>query len=111
VLFGASEGVDREVLRPNRGWSDAEWDSAADRLAGRGLLDDAGVTPAGRELRRTIEAGTDRLAARPYRGLEAADLRILLEKLGAATDALLATGVIPFPNPIGLPSADGAARR
>ncbi|HVB93343.1 MAG TPA: hypothetical protein VND67_03410 [Acidimicrobiales bacterium] len=107
ALFAASEGIDSEVLRQNRGWSDGDWAAASDRLTGRGLLEDRAITPAGRELRRTIEVGTDRLAAGPYRILDADDVRLLSDQLGSAADVLLASGVIPFPNPIGLPPPVG----
>lgn len=103
ALFAASEGIDREVLRRNRGWSEGDWASASDRLRARGLLGDRGVTSAGRQLRRTVEEGTDRLAARPYQVLDPDELGILTGRLGTAAEALLASGVIPFPNPIGLP--------
>lgn len=107
ALFAASEGMDSELLRQNRGWSDDEWTSAVGRLTERGLLGDREVTPAGSELRRMIEEGTDRLAGQPYRILDPADLRLLVDELGPAAEALLATGVIPFPNPIGLPPPAG----
>jgi len=107
VLFAASEGVDREVLRQNRGWSDDDWASASHRLTNRGLLGDPGITPAGRDLRRTIEEGTDRLAVGPYQILDSDDVRLLTDELGLAAGVLLASGVIPFPNPIGLPPPVG----
>ena len=65
-------------------------------------------TPAGSRrpasaLRRTVEEGTDRLAARPYQVLDPDEVRLLNDRLGSAAEVLLASGVIPFPNPIGLP--------
>jgi hypothetical protein len=111
ALFAASEGIDPEVLRPNRGWSEGDWASACDRLRARGLLGDRGITPAGSELRRTVEEATDRLAARPYLVLDPDDARLLTSRLSSAAEALLASGVIPFPNPIGLPPAGVAPRR
>ena len=107
VLFAATEGVDRELLRQNRGWSDQDWAAASDRLTARGLLAAGGVSPAGRDLHRAIEEGTDRLAAPPYRILDPAEVRRLTDQLGSAADALLGSGVIPFPNPIGLPPPAG----
>jgi hypothetical protein len=107
VLFAASEGVDREVLRQNRGWSDNDWASASDRLTARGLLGVGGISSAGRDLHRTIEEGTDRLAAPPYQILDPADVQLLTNRLGSAVKALLGSGVIPFPNPIGLPAPVG----
>ncbi|HEX3462178.1 MAG TPA: hypothetical protein VHT49_14825 [Acidimicrobiales bacterium] len=106
VLFAAGEGLDPEVLRQNRGWSADEWTLAGERLAGRGLVADGGLTSAGQALRRAIEEGTDRLAAQPYRVLDEDRTRLLADELGPAVAALLASGVIPFPNPIGLPAPE-----
>ncbi|HEX3841821.1 MAG TPA: hypothetical protein VHU85_13595 [Acidimicrobiales bacterium] len=103
VLFAAGESLDPEVLRPNRGWSPDEWASAGERLHGRGLLADRELTPAGQALRQTIEEGTDRLAGQPYRILDRDRARQLADDLGPAVAVLLASEVIPFPNPIGLP--------
>jgi hypothetical protein len=74
-------------------------------LSARGLLGDRGITPAGSQLRRTVEEGTDRLAVGPYRILDPDDVRLLTGRLASAAEALLASGIIPFPNPIGLPPA------
>ena len=43
-----------------RGWNDAEIDTAVDALHTDGLVDDGGFTEAGRSLRASIEAATDR---------------------------------------------------
>jgi hypothetical protein len=107
ALFAAAEGMDSELLRQNRGWSDDEWTSAVGRLTERDLLGDRGVTPTGSELRRMIEEGTDWLAGQPYRILDPDDLQLLFDELGSAAETLLGTGVIPFPNPIGLPPPAG----
>jgi hypothetical protein len=103
ALFAAAEGLDPEGLRQNRGWSPEEWAAAVDRLTARGWLAGGGLTPTGHERRQWIEEGTDRLAGAPYRILDPDDSRLLADQLGPAVAALLATGVIPFPNPIGLP--------
>ncbi len=47
VLFAASEGVDRTVFLESRGWSEAEWDAAEERLSGHGLIDDGAATERG----------------------------------------------------------------
>jgi hypothetical protein len=107
ALFAAGEGLDPEVLRQNRGWSADEWTSAVERLTGRALLADRELTPTGQAVRRTIEEGTDRLAGQPYRDLDGDSARQLADELRPAVAALLATGVIPFPNPIGLPAPEG----
>ena len=104
TLLAAAEGLAPEMLRQNRGWCPDEWMSATERLTARGVLADGELTPAGRALRRTIEEGTDRLAGQPYRVLDRDGTRLLADVLGPAVSVLLATGVIPFPNPIGLPA-------
>jgi hypothetical protein len=107
ALFAAAEELDPEGLRQNRGWAPEEWGAAVERLSGRGWLAGGGLTPAGAEGRQQIEEGTDRLAGAPYRILGPDDSRRLAEQLGPAVAALLATGTIPFPNPIGLPPPAG----
>lgn len=66
------KGFTAEFARANRGWSQEEWDTAVDRLRGRGLLDEKGeLTDRGHELRREVEETTDRLAHAPYQHLGA----------------------------------------
>jgi hypothetical protein len=104
VLFAATESVAAETLRDNRGWSHADWDAAADRLQGRGLLGSTREpTDAGRTLRAHIELRTDELAAQPYETLTEQEVRRLLELAGAIAEPVASSGVIPFPNPMGLP--------
>jgi hypothetical protein len=104
VAKGQAEGTgpSREQLQPARGWTDEEWDAAADRLASRGWLDAAGaITPAGRAAHQAIEDATDLAAARPWARLgedRTAELARLLTPAALACAALL-----PFPNPVGLP--------
>jgi hypothetical protein len=93
-----------EVLRDNRGWTGEDWQAAADRLTARGLLKDAGsLTAEGEALRAHIEARTDALAVRPYGVLAPYEAALLVETLEPVTEQVLAGGVIPFPNPMGLP--------
>ncbi|MGC0327721.1 hypothetical protein RKD23_000711 [Streptomyces sp. SAI-170] len=104
VLFAAGEQVPVEVLRDNRGWSAEEWQAALDRLSARGLLKDAdSLTADGEALRAHIEARTDELAVRPYRVLAPHEASRLVEELTLLAEQVLASGVIPFPNPMGLP--------
>jgi hypothetical protein len=42
-----------------RAWSDAQLDAAEERLSSAGLMDDAGLTTAGRDRREDIELATD----------------------------------------------------
>ncbi len=72
VLVNAvAAGVERrESIQPRRGWSDAAWEAAEQRLHARGLLtEDGGLTLRARELREEIEDLTDRLALAPWQAL------------------------------------------
>ncbi|MEU8632981.1 hypothetical protein AB0C38_12485 [Amycolatopsis sp. NPDC048633] len=91
----------RGDVQPHRGWSDADWASAVSRLVARGLLDSAGrLTPAGAAMRRRIEEDTDRLAEAP---VKAVDLSRLLELAVPLSRAVIDAGVVPVPNPMGVP--------
>ncbi|WP_329051461.1 hypothetical protein OG738_04510 [Amycolatopsis sp. NBC_01488] len=96
--------IARGDVQPHRGWSDAEWTLAAERLRTRGLLDPAGrLTPSGTALRRRIEEDTDRLAAAPVDALGPAGLSRLLELATPLSRAVIDAGVVPVPNPMGVP--------
>ncbi|WP_327191092.1 SCO6745 family protein [Streptomyces xinghaiensis] len=61
-----------------RGWTEADWSAAQDRLRDRKLLDAAGeLTDAGTGLRKTLEEETDRLDRAPYEHLGAAGVERL----------------------------------
>jgi hypothetical protein len=64
-------GFTEPAAKATRGWRDEEWAAACAALADRGLLDDAGLTEDGEELRRHIEVQTDALAADPWLSLGA----------------------------------------
>jgi hypothetical protein len=67
---GVDGGDLRSVTQPARGWTDGEWQAAADRLTARGWLGTDGVaTPAGRQAYVSVEEMTDRLAAGPWQRL------------------------------------------
>ncbi|QKW48488.1 SCO6745 family protein [Streptomyces buecherae] len=84
-------------LQANRGWSAADWAAARDRLRERGLLrDDGELTDRGMELRRSIEAETDRLDLAPYRHLGVAGTRRLTELAGPLGKAVLAGDGLPL---------------
>ena len=110
LLASGTKGIPAEVLRDNRGWSEAEWDAAAAGLAARGLLHiDGRATDAGRTLHAEIEDRTDRLAEHAFAGLGAGALDDLYGALLACAADVVASGLVPFPNPIGLPEARRAA--
>jgi len=62
-------GFTEPAAKATRGWKDEEWAAASAALAGRGLLDDAGLTAEGEDLRAHIEVQTDALAADPWLSL------------------------------------------
>ncbi|MFJ8673233.1 hypothetical protein [Streptomyces sp. NPDC093589] len=84
-------------LQSARGWSPQEWAAARERLRERGILDAEGaLTEQGAELRRAIEADTDRLDVAPYEHLGAAGTRRLTELAGAFSKVVLAGGGLPL---------------
>jgi len=62
VLFSISEGLPASMFHAARGWSSDEWESALARLEDRGLVRAGNLSPAGLDLRRSIEQSTDDLA-------------------------------------------------
>jgi hypothetical protein len=64
--------------------------------------DDDRLTEKGRDAREQIEDHTDVLAWSAYRVLDD-DAEAVLEDLRPFSDAVLDSGVITFPNPMGLP--------
>jgi hypothetical protein len=106
VLAAGAKAVPPGVLRDNRGWSEEDWEGATSNLAARGLLHaDGRVTDTGRTLHAAVEERTDRLAGPPYEALGAAARGDLYGALQACAREIVASGVLPFPNPMGLPQA------
>ncbi len=100
VLATAASGFDAAILRDTRAWTHDEWDAATVRLAERGLVDDDGsITDDGTALHTGIERRTDALAARSYGDH---DLTAATDALRPLARAVAASGVLPFPNPMGL---------
>lgn len=100
----ATGALPRSVIAPNRGWTEQDWDATDERLRGRGLLDDQGrLTESGAALRAELEASTDRLAAAPTDALGADQLARLVALATPLSRALLDAGLVPVPNPIGVP--------
>ncbi|MFF4603284.1 hypothetical protein ACFY12_11115 [Streptomyces sp. NPDC001339] len=107
VLAAGAGRVPRDTIRLDRGWSEEEWSAATDRLRARGLVDAQGAaTVRGRQERDRIERATDRLAARLLHALPEAETEALLRSLEPVARRVLASDVLPFPNPIGLPHLD-----
>ncbi len=106
-MLRAGLDIPRPVLQPIRGWPDEQWEQAAARLAGRGLLTgDGAATPAGAALLADAERATDAAASRPWQDREfAADLAAVLYPI-----ALACAAERPAVNPVGVPAPDGSAR-
>ncbi len=106
LLASATTGLAPGMLRKSRGWSEEDWDRGTAALASRGLLHaDGRATDAGRTLRASVEARTDLLAEPPYADLSDTALADLHGALGVCAAEIAASGVISYPNPMGLPRA------
>jgi hypothetical protein len=85
-----------EFARASRGWSQADWDAAVDRLAARGLLDgDGALTAAGQEVRAHVERETDRMAAPPWLLLGDERTEDVVRIGKAMTRVVMAAGAFP----------------
>ena len=106
ISLAATGAVPRTVLQPNRGWTDQEWDQAERTLAQRGWLDrDGRATDEGMAGRAAVERATDLLASDPWTRLGSEGTTELAQALTPLTRAVLASGLIPAVNPMGLPTA------
>jgi hypothetical protein len=105
VLIAIEQENSPEDLQRTRGWSADDWSAAVERCRSRRLLDAAGaLTEAGAALRHDVEAVTDRLALEPWVGVGAREREGLLAMLEPAAVAVARSGLIRYPNPMGLPS-------
>ena len=109
LLAAATKAIPAAVLRDNRGWSEEAWAVATERLVARGLLHaDGRATDTGRTAHGEVEDLTDRLAEPAYAALSDAALGDLHGSLSACAADIVASGLLPFPNPMGLPRARAA---
>jgi hypothetical protein len=90
VLDGA---VPADRQQEVRGWSDEAWEAAAERARSR---------PSG--FRAAIDDTTDRLASGPVEQLGSAGLDELCDLLAPAVAAIAASGLVSYPNPVGVPA-------
>jgi hypothetical protein len=106
LVYALGSGFPGEILQQTRDWTDDEWAEGVERLVERGLLVDAyAATDAGKALHHHIEETTDELALRCLLGgLGDVDaIHGLADDLTPLAQAISASGVLPFPNPVGLP--------
>ena len=103
VSLVAMGNAPREAVQPHRGWSDAEWIAAQERLISRGWLDAKGVlTQKGRDGRQAVEERTNELAMPPWRHLGPDKHARLIELVRPLSGLIVERGGIPIPNPMGL---------
>lgn len=89
-------GMAPKWVLATRGWTEDDWNAAADRLRERGLLDgDGELTERGVGLREDVEEETDRLDLAPYEHLGAKGVARLTAL--ASTFARLAAAAGAFP--------------
>ncbi|WP_137988918.1 SCO6745 family protein [Streptomyces vilmorinianum] len=99
----AGVGAASEQTFTSRGWSEAEWAAARERLAARGLLAaDGAATEAGRALRAEVELRTDVLAAGPWAALGPEATARLAELLGGPWLTVIGSGLLPGENTLGI---------
>ena len=103
LVLRSARDLDRDVLQEARGWTDQEWQAAADDLRSGGLVDrDDRITPRGAALLDDVETVTDHLAAQPWHVLGAREVDAVIELLTPLARA--ASTVLPERTPIGLPA-------
>lgn len=104
LLQSAAKGLPAEQLRGVRGWTPEDWADAAQRFTERGLLNGEQLTDAGRELLDAVESTTDDLAwTGGLQALSVNGVDAVIDALQPAVQAVVSSGVIPYPNPMGAP--------
>jgi len=91
-------GVPMRSYVRSRAWSDAQLDAAQARLRARGLVDDEGFTPAGRDAREAVERATDAQCA-PIVTALGDDVDELVTILRSWSDQVIAAGGYPATGP------------
>jgi hypothetical protein len=107
LLAAGAAAIPVETLRDNRGWSERDWSVALADLSARGWLDhDGRATSGGLHLRQSVESLTDQLAEVPLASLSDQEVAALHGALRAGATEIQGSGLLPFPNPMGLPELD-----
>lgn len=106
-LFAAESALPDALFQDNRGWTDDQWSGAHAELTELGLLDGHGATEVGRNVRAEVEEVTDKAAASPFDGLDDESRNDLLDALTPVAEDIAKSGIIPYPNPMGLARLDG----
>ncbi|MGW2620141.1 SCO6745 family protein [Streptomyces sp. NPDC001500] len=89
-------GMTPKWVLATRGWSEADWNAAVERLRERGLLDgDGELTERGVALREDVERETDRLDLAPYEHLGAEGVARLTALASTFARSAAAAGAFP----------------
>ena len=111
VSFAAIGAAPEEVFA-SRGWSEADWAAARDRLAARGWVDAEGkATQRGRDGRDEIEWRTDRLADAPWQALGPDRSARLTELTTPILGAAFESGLLPAQSTLGIATVPAPAPR
>lgn len=103
-LLIAEQGLPPDLFFDNRGWDEDQQRRSLEVLVERDVINGTTLTEFGADLRDQIEAITDERAAEPFNiALDEDDLAHVDAALTPLAEAVQASGVIPFPNPMGLP--------
>jgi hypothetical protein len=105
LLKSGSGESDEQTLKTHRAFPDEEWAAARAGMVERGWLDtDGRLTAAGAAEHDAVEAATDAAAEQPWQAIgpaATARLRDLLDPIAAAVHT---SGLIRYPNPLGMPA-------
>jgi len=88
-------GFTVQAAQKTRGWSEQEWAEGWQRLADRGLVDDAGLTDEGEAQRRAVEDLTDDLSLAPFTHLGTERTERVVELARPMARTLAAHGAYP----------------
>jgi hypothetical protein len=108
IVLRSGADIDAATMKRARGWTDEQWEHAADALVVRGLLGTDGIaTPDGLAALRRTENLTNRLALQPWESEDDQGIRRIAELLHPISSACAT--IFPYPNPIGIPQPWDAA--
>jgi hypothetical protein len=104
LLKSGSGESDEATLRLHRGFPDDEWAAARSGMIERGWLDaDGRLTAHGVAEHEAVETATDAAAEQPWQAIGPAATARLLDLLDPIATTIRTTGLIPHPNPLGMP--------
>lgn len=107
VLIAIEQANSPTDLQRTRGWTEHDWADAMARCESRGLIDaEGGLTQSGIAARADVESRTDALASAPFDTLSVSECDALINALDGAARAVSESGVVRYPNPMGLPALD-----